>query len=210
MAADTAPAVRAFAAAVAVLIIACPCAMGLAVPTAVMVATGRGAELGILIKGGEALQRAGDVTTVVLDKTGTITEGRPAVTDVLPAPGAPRDADELLRLVASLEAASEHPLADALVREARERDLDLLPIEGFQSLTGRERVGIVAGSFVAVGNEKLMAEYAADLAPCRPRPSAWPSEGRTPVYAAIDGALAGLLAVADPLEAHGPRGRGAR
>jgi Cu+-exporting ATPase len=124
--ADTAPAVRAFAAAVAVLIIACPCAMGLAVPTAVMVATGRGAELGILIKGGEALQRAGDVTTVVLDKTGTVTEGRPAVTDVLPAPGASRNADELLRLVASLEAASEHPLADALVRQARERGLTLL------------------------------------------------------------------------------------
>ncbi|HKV10061.1 MAG TPA: heavy metal translocating P-type ATPase, partial [Thermoanaerobaculia bacterium] len=121
LAAGEAPAVRAFAAAVAVLIIACPCAMGLAVPTAVMVATGRGAELGILIKGGEALQRAGDVTTVVLDKTGTVTEGRPTVTDVILAPGSARTADDLLRLVAALEASSEHPLADAVVRRAKDQ-----------------------------------------------------------------------------------------
>ena len=121
VAADTAPVVRAFAAAVAVLIIACPCAMGLAVPTAVMVSTGKGAEAGVLIKGGEALQRAGDVTTVVLDKTGTVTEGRPTVTELVLAPGAPVDsADELLRLVASLEASSEHPLADAIVQHAKE------------------------------------------------------------------------------------------
>jgi Cu+-exporting ATPase len=200
VAADTAPAVRAFAAAVAVLIIACPCAMGLAVPTAVMVATGRGAELGILIKGGEALQRAGDVTTVVLDKTGTVTEGRPAVTDVLPAPGSLHNANELLRRVASLESASEHPLADALVREARERGLALLPIEGFQSLTGLGAVGVVSGSFVAVGNEKLMQEYAADVSPLKAEAERLAGEGQTPVYAAIDGALAGLLAVADPLK----------
>ncbi|MBW8875160.1 MAG: copper-translocating P-type ATPase [Acidobacteria bacterium] len=198
--ADTAPAVRAFAAAVAVLIIACPCAMGLAVPTAVMVATGRGAELGILIKGGEALQRAGDVTTVVLDKTGTVTEGIPDVTDVLPAPGAPRGADELLRLVASLEGSSEHPLADALVRKARNRGLALAPVEGFQSITGLGAVGVVAGSFVAVGNEKLMHEYAADVAPLQADAERLAGEGKTPVYAAVDGALAGLLAVADPLK----------
>ncbi|MEA2602957.1 MAG: P-type Cu+ transporter [Acidobacteriota bacterium] len=198
--ADTAPAVRAFAAAVAVLIIACPCAMGLAVPTAVMVATGRGAELGILIKGGEALQRAGDVTTVVLDKTGTVTEGRPAVTDIVPAPSAPRNADEILRLVASLEASSEHPLADALVRQAQERGLTLLPIEGFQSLTGLGAVGVVAGYFVAVGNEKLMVEYAADVSPLKAEAERLAGEGRTPIYAAVDGALAGLLAVADPLK----------
>ena len=105
-------AVRAFAAAVAVLIIACPCAMGLAVPTAVMVATGRGAEVGVLIKGGEALQRTGDVTTVVLDKTGTITEGAPAVTDIIVAPESARSENEMLALVASLESRSEHPLAD--------------------------------------------------------------------------------------------------
>ncbi len=198
VAADAAPAVRAFAAAVAVLIIACPCAMGLAVPTAVMVATGRGAELGILIKGGEALQRAGDVTTVVLDKTGTVTEGRPTVTDVIPIPG--RSGDELLSIVASLEASSEHPLADAIVRRAKEQGIALAPAEGFQSVTGQGAVGVVGGSFLAVGNEKLMSEYAVHPDPLRADAERLAGEGRTPVYVAIDGELAGLLAVADPLK----------
>jgi Cu+-exporting ATPase len=194
-------AVRAFAAAVAVLIIACPCAMGLAVPTAVMVATGKGAELGILIKGGEALQRAGDVTTVVLDKTGTITEGRPTVTDVLTAPGSAWSEESLLRAVASLESSSEHPLADAIVRHARERNLALGPPEEFQSVTGRGAVGVVEGSFLAAGNEKLMAEYAVDPAPLADRARRLTGEGKTPVWVAVDGELAGLLAVADPLKA---------
>jgi Cu+-exporting ATPase len=201
VAADSGSAVRAFAAAVAVLIIACPCAMGLAVPTAVMVATGKGAELGTLIKGGEALQRAGDVTTVLLDKTGTITEGRPTVTDVLPAPGAPRSADELLRVVAALESSSEHPLADAVVRHARERNLAFMTPEEFQSVTGQGVVGVVEGSFVAAGNEGLMADYAADPAPLAADAERLTGEGKTPVYVAIDGRLAGLLAVADPLKA---------
>ena len=200
VAADSGSAVRAFAAAVAVLIIACPCAMGLAVPTAVMVATGKGAELGILIKGGEALQRAGDVTTVVLDKTGTLTEGRPTVTDVISLPDAPRTADELLRVVASLESSSEHPLADAVVRHARETGLALAPSEGFQSITGQGAVGIVEGSFVAAGNERLMNDYAVDPAPLAADAGRLAGEGRTPVYVAIDGRLAGLLAVADPLK----------
>ncbi|MEO6195254.1 MAG: heavy metal translocating P-type ATPase [Thermoanaerobaculia bacterium] len=198
---NTGSAVRAFAAAVAVLIIACPCAMGLAVPTAVMVATGKGAELGILIKGGEALQRAGDVTTVLLDKTGTITEGRPTVTDVIPAPGAPRSADELLRIVAALESSSEHPLADAVVRHARERNLAFMTPEEFQSVTGQGVVGVVEGSFIAAGNEGLMADYAADPAPLAADAERLTGEGKTPVYVAIDGRLAGLLAVADPLKA---------
>jgi P-type Cu+ transporter len=198
VAADAAPAVRAFAAAVAVLIIACPCAMGLAVPTAVMVATGRGAELGILIKGGEALQRAGDVTTVVLDKTGTVTEGRPAVTDVIPAPGV--SPDELLQRVASLEASSEHPLAEAIVRHAREQGITLAATEGFQSVTGHGAVGIVNGASVAVGNEKLMTEYAVDVSPLRSNAERLAGDGKTPIYVAIDGALAGLLAVADPIK----------
>ena len=193
--------VRAFAAAVAVLIIACPCAMGLAVPTAVMVATGKGAEAGILIKGGEALQRAGDVSLVVLDKTGTVTEGQPAVTDVVVPPGAGLPADEMLRLVASLEASSEHPLADAIVRHARERSLATSPVEGFQSVTGRGAVGVVDGHALAVGNEALLADWAIKIDPLRAEAERLAGEGKTPIYAAIDGALAGLLAVADPIKA---------
>jgi Cu+-exporting ATPase len=198
---DGAPLVRAFAAAVAVLIIACPCAMGLAVPTAVMVATGRGAQLGLLIKGGEALQRAGDVTTVVLDKTGTVTAGRPAVTDVVIPPEASRSAEELLRLVASLEAASEHPLAEAVVRHAREeRGLTLAPVDGFQSFTGLGAVGVVEGSALAVGNAALLAEYAVRIDPLRETAERLAGEGKTAVFAAVDGALAGLLAIADPIK----------
>ena len=199
--ADAAPAVRGFAAAVAVLIIACPCAMGLAVPTAVMVSTGRGAELGVLIKGGEALQRAGDVTTVVLDKTGTVTEGRPTVTDLLVAPGASITDSELLRLVASLEASSEHPLADAIVRRAKDAGVTLASSEGFQSLTGLGAVGVVDGVALAVGNESLMANHAIDVWPLRLAAERLAGEGKTPVYAAANGALAGLLAVADPIKA---------
>ncbi|MFN2326927.1 MAG: heavy metal translocating P-type ATPase, partial [Gemmatimonadales bacterium] len=151
--ADAAPLVRGLAAAVTVLIIACPCAMGLAVPTAVMVATGRGASLGILIKGGEALQRAGDITTIVLDKTGTVTEGKPAVTDVVrPPAGVGLDDTALLRLVASLESSSEHPLAAAIVAHARQAGVELAPVEAFESHTGRGAVGIVEGHALAVGN----------------------------------------------------------
>ncbi|MFN2565900.1 MAG: heavy metal translocating P-type ATPase [Gemmatimonadaceae bacterium] len=220
VAADTAPAVRAFAAAVAVLIIACPCAMGLAVPTAVMVSTGKGAELGILIKGGEALQRAGDVDTVVLDKTGTVTEGRPTVTEVVlhearvPAgsalgggrPGmlaggtdAPPET-RLLRLVASLETASEHPVADAIVRHAKDRGLALVAPEAFESMTGRGVTGVVDGVTLAVGNDALMADYALDVSPLRPAAERLARAGKTPMYAAADGALIGLLAVADPVK----------
>ncbi|MFL6292130.1 MAG: heavy metal translocating P-type ATPase [Thermoanaerobaculia bacterium] len=197
VAADSAPAVRAFAAAVAVLIIACPCAMGLAVPTAVMVATGRGAELGALIKGGEALQRAGDITHVVLDKTGTVTEGRPTVTDVVNMEG--RQPEELLRLVASLEASSEHPLADAIVRHARDLGLSLAQTAEFQSVTGRGALGMVDGAALAVGNEKLMADYAVPVEPLRADAERLTAQGKTPVWVALDGRLAGLLAVADPI-----------
>jgi Cu+-exporting ATPase len=193
--------VRAFAAAVAVLIIACPCAMGLAVPTAVMVATGRGAELGVLIKGGEALQRAGDVTTVVLDKTGTVTEGRPTVTDVVLAPGAPVPEPDLLALVAALETMSEHPLADAVVRAARERGLALAVPEAFAAEPGRGATGAVAGRGLAVGNAALMAAWAVDVAPLAPAADRLAAEGKTPMYAAVDGALAGVVAVADPIRA---------
>ena len=200
--ADTAPAVRAFAAAVAVLIIACPCAMGLAVPTAVMVSTGKGAELGVLIKGGEALQRSGDIQTIVLDKTGTVTEGRPTVTDLLPAPGVPVMSEtELLRLVASLETSSEHPLADAIVRHAKDRDLALTSPETFESSTGRGATGVVDGVALAIGNAGLMADWAIDVTPLHSDAERLGGEGKAPVYVAANGALAGLFAIADPIKA---------
>jgi Cu+-exporting ATPase len=192
--------VRAFAAAVTVLIIACPCAMGLAVPTAVMVATGKGAELGILIKGGEALQEVGTVTTVALDKTGTVTEGRPTVTDVVLAPGATLTDAELLALVASLETMSEHPLADGIVRYAKERGLALDAPDGFKALGGRGAIGTVRGHTVVVGNETLMHEHQVDVAPLRARAESLAEDGKTPIYAAVDGRLAGLMAVADPIK----------
>jgi Cu+-exporting ATPase len=192
--------VRAFAAAVTVLIIACPCAMGLAVPTAVMVATGKGAELGILIKGGEALQEVGTVTTVALDKTGTVTEGRPTVTEVVLAPGAALAEAELLALVASIETTSEHPLADGIVRYAKQRGLALESAEGFKALSGRGAIGTVRGHAVVVGNATLMAERGIDAEPLRMRAESLAADGKTPIYAAVDGQLAGLLAVADPIK----------
>ena len=200
LAGATAPAVHAFAAAVAVLIIACPCAMGLAVPTAVMVATGRGAEAGVLMKGGEALQRAGAIDTVVLDKTGTVTEGRPTVTDVVVASGAPYADDALLALAAGLEGSSEHPLADAIVRHARDRGLTIATAERFQSVTGRGAMARVDGHDVLAGNETLLAEHAIDAAPLRDAAARLSEDAKTPVYVAIDGTLAGLLAVADPIK----------
>ena len=198
--AETAPAVRAFAAMVAVLIIACPCAMGLAVPTAIMVATGKGAELGILLKGGEALQRAGEVTTVVLDKTGTVTEGQPTVTEVILVSGTKWSERDLVRLVASLEASSEHPLAEAIVRHAQGLSLTLSTAEAFQSLTGRGAVGVVEGIALAAGNALLMADNAVDSAPVTQAAERLAAEGKTPMYIAIQGQLAGLIAVADPIK----------
>src|SRR3954471_25027455 len=200
VAAEQAPLVRAFAAAVAVLIIACPCAMGLAVPTAVMVATGKGAELGILIKGGEALQRARDIRTIVLDKTGTVTEGRPTVTDMVVAPDQSRAPDDILRLVASLETMSEHPLADAIVRHARERGLALGSPNDFQSVTGRGATGTVDGFALVVGNAALMAESGISTTPLAAEVERLAANGKTPMYVAIDGALAAVLAVADPIK----------
>jgi Cu+-exporting ATPase len=200
VAADHAPVASAVAAAVAVLIIACPCAMGLAVPTALMVATGKGAEQGILIKGGEALQRAAGVTTVVLDKTGTITEGRPAVTDVVTVVGAPWSEDELVRLAASLEVLSEHPVAEAIVTMAKERLIRLTAAESFRSLIGRGATGMVEGVTVVVGNEALMAEYGVAPTVLGPRANRLAEEGKTAVYVAINGRLAGLIAVADRIK----------
>ena len=205
IAAEQAPAVRAFAAAVAVLIIACPCAMGLAVPTAVMVATGKGAELGVLIKGGEALQRAGELNTVVLDKTGTVTEGKPTVTDVvLAVDGAfVHREDALLQLVASLESRSEHPLADAIVRYARERGLSVVEPDRFASHTGRGAIGVVNAAGIAfavvVGNAALLADHAVNTTALHAHVDRLANDGKTPMFVAVDGRLAGLIAVADPI-----------
>jgi len=197
--ANDAAAVRAFAAAVSVLIIACPCAMGLAVPTAVMVATGKGAELGVLIKGGEVLQRAGDVDVVVLDKTGTVTVGTPAVTDVVIAPDAALEQDEILALVASLESVSEHPLADAIVRHARALDIGTSRVDEFESLTGRGVTGMIDHHRVLVGNRRLMEEQGVDTSALMNDVIRLASLGRTPMLAAIDGRLVAVLAVADPI-----------
>jgi Cu+-exporting ATPase len=191
--------VRAFAAAIAVLIIACPCAMGLAVPTAVMVATGRGASLGVLVKGGEALERAGRVTTVVLDKTGTLTEGRPALVGLRTRAGG-LDEARLLALGAALEASSEHPLGEAIVAEARARGLPVLPVERFESLTGRGVAGRVDGHEVIAGSARLMAERGLDPGELRAAADAWSEEGATPVFVAVDGVVEGALAVADPIK----------
>jgi len=199
VAAETAPAVRAFAAAVAVLVIACPCAMGLAVPTAVMVATGKGAELGVLIKGGEALQRAGSLDTVVLDKTGTVTEGRPAITDVISFD--PDRADvEVLELAAAVERRSEHPLAAAIVAAAQDRGLTLGAVDAFDSHPGRGVTGVVRGIAVAAGNARLMAEWAVDTSAASAQVERLATESRTIVLVAVDGRLAGLIAIADPVK----------
>ena len=195
-----APLVRGFAAAVAVLIIACPCAMGLAVPTAVMVATGKGAEFGTLIKGGEALQKAQELQTVVLDKTGTLTEGKPSVTDVLLAPGSPWDVESLLTHVASLEKSSEHPLADAIVASAEERGLTLSDAGSFEARSGRGAVGTVGGTEVAIGNRVLMAELRVDQTPLVREAEGLAAQGKTAMFVALGGKLAGLLAVADPIK----------
>ena len=192
--------VRAFAAAVTVLIIACPCAMGLAVPTAVMVATGRGADHGILVKGGEALQRLEKIDTVVLDKTGTITEGRPAVTGIVTVPGG-FSSDEMLRLTASLERSSEHPLGEAVVRYTAQRGLALAEDSDFTAKPGQGATGVVEGHALAVGNRALMEEWSIGTEPLRQQAEEMAEGGKTPLYVAIDGNLVGVIAVADTLKA---------
>jgi P-type Cu+ transporter len=188
---------QALVSAVTVMIIACPCAMGLAVPTAVMVSTGRGAELGVLIKGGEALERSQRIDTVVLDKTGTITEGRPAVRAVEPAPDA--DGNRLVELAAAVERSSEHPLGQAIVDEAASRKLPALAAADFENRPGRGVVATVEGRRVAVGNAALLRELDIDPAPVALRADAMAAEGLTPMYVAVDGRLAGLIGVADPV-----------
>jgi P-type Cu+ transporter len=200
---------QAFVAAVTVLVIACPCAMGLAVPTAVMVATGRGANYGILIKGGEALQRLEKIDTVVLDKTGTITVGRPKVTDFLllsndgkmaMSQSMSLDGDYVLRAAAELERASEHPLAEAVVQYATERGLNLPQAHDFESFPGLGVVGVVDGEIILIGNPALMKKYGVTTEPVEATAERMSEEGKTPLWVAIDNELVAILAVADTIK----------
>jgi Au+-exporting ATPase len=184
--------------AVAVLIIACPCAMGLATPTSIMVGTGRGAEMGILFRKGEALQLLRDAKVVAFDKTGTLTEGKPALTDFRTVEGFVES--EVLSLVAAVEAQSEHPLARAITRAASDRGLSVPDAAGFESLTGQGARATVAGRLVNVGSARLMAGLGLDTTAFAADADRLGDEGKSPLYAAIDGKLAAILAVSDPIK----------
>jgi Cu+-exporting ATPase len=188
--------------AVAVLIIACPCALGLATPMSIMVATGRGATLGVLFRDAAAIENLRKVDTLIIDKTGTLTEGHPAFDRVVPASGIA--ADEVLRLAASLDQASEHPLAEAIVRAAREKGLSLEKPEDFQSLSGIGVSGRVAGKALALGNTALMQQINVAVEQLVPQAEALRSEGASVMYLSADGALVGLLAVSDPIKQSTP------
>jgi Cu+-exporting ATPase len=180
---------------VAVLIIACPCAMGLATPTSIMVGTGKGAESGILIKGGEALEGAHKLTTVVLDKTGTLTKGEPELTDIVVTDGIPDK--ELLRLVASAERGSEHPLGEAIVKGAKGRGLSIPDAEAFEAVTGGGVRARVEGREVLVGNRRFLTEAGVSEDGLVPKSEELAAGGKTPMFVAVDGKPAGLVAVAD-------------
>ncbi|MGH8847617.1 MAG: heavy metal translocating P-type ATPase, partial [Polaromonas sp.] len=184
--------------AVAVLIIACPCALGLATPMAIMVGTGRGATGGVLIKNAEALEVMAKVDTLVTDKTGTLTVGKPRLMAVEVGEGFAED--RVLALVASLERASEHPLAAALVAGAEGRGLDPLPASDFRSITGMGAVGTVDGRVVAVGNLSLLDSFGIAPGDWPPRAEVLRAQGQTVVFAAVDGKVAGLIGVADPIK----------
>jgi Cu+-exporting ATPase len=189
---------RAMINSVAVLLIACPCAMGLATPTAVMVGTGRGAEMGVLLKSGEALESAAKISMVLLDKTGTITRGQPAVTDIRLSNGT--DEAEILRLAASVEDGSEHPLGEAIVAEARARDLKLTTPGGFAAQAGRGVSAEVEGHAILVGNQRWMEESAAELNGLGDSAGALQMQGKTAVFVAMDGEVRALIGIADTLK----------
>ena len=184
--------------AVAVLIIACPCALGLATPMAIMVGTGRGAGEGILIRNAEALELLEKVTTLVVDKTGTLTVGKPILTSLVPAEGF--DEASLLQSTASLERASEHPLAAAILAAAQDKKIELLPVDAFQSVTGKGVTGTVQGKKVAIGNAALMSDLGAAIDTLKEKAEALQAEGQTVMYVASDGRLAGFVAVSDPIK----------
>ena len=183
---------------IAVLVIACPCALGLATPTAIMVGTGKGAENGILIKSGQALEAAYQLDTIVLDKTGTITVGKPSLTDLLPLGAFNRS--DLLQLIASAEQHSEHPLAQAILEAAEEEGLDLLPVSHFEAIVGRGLSAQVEGKHLLVGNESLMEEKNIDSSAFQEQLLELSQEGKTAMFVAIDGQLAGIIAVADEMK----------
>jgi P-type Cu+ transporter len=195
---DTGRLTFAIGTAIAVLIIACPCALGLATPTAIMVGTGKAAELGVLIGGGEALEHARRLTTIVLDKTGTITSGTPSVTAVTTAPGFGER--ELLRLVAAAEVGSEHPVGEAIVDHARRLDLALPAADGFEAVAGQGIRARVDGHLVAAGNEALMRRESVDVTVLAPLAARDAEAGQTPMFVALDGQAAGVVSVADTLK----------
>jgi Cu+-exporting ATPase len=184
--------------AVAVLIVACPCALGLATPMAIMVGTGRGARAGILIRNAEALEIFGKVDTLIIDKTGTLTEGKPSLSAVIPQPGTSEN--DLLQLVASLERSSEHPLAAAIVKGAVAKKLSLSDVAGFNSTTGKGVKGTVSGKQVAVGNAELFHDLSVDPSPLLGRAEDLRKEGQTVMLIAVDGKAAGIVGVADPIK----------
>lgn len=184
--------------AVAVLIIACPCAMGLATPTSIMVGTGRAAELGVLFRKGEALQALRDVSVIALDKTGTLTKGRPELTDLVPAKGF--EYSEVLALVAAVETRSEHPIAEAIVLAAKQQGITLAPIEGFDAVPGFGVTAKVDGRVVSVGADRFMTQLGLDVASFKSAAQRLGEQGKSPLYAAIDGRLAAVIAVADPIK----------
>ncbi len=190
--------VFAIVSAVSVLIIACPCALGLATPMSIMTATGRGAQAGVLIKDAEALERFSTVDTLIVDKTGTLTEGKPVLTDVVAAGGF--DEAKVLSLAASLETGSEHPLAEAIVDGARERGASVEKAEEFDSVTGKGVAGKVGGASVALGNRAMMDSLNVEVGALSERADALRSEGKTAMFVSVDGKAAGLVAVADPIK----------
>jgi len=194
----TPPMAFALIAAVSVLIIACPCALGLATPMSIMVGVGRGAQAGVLIRNAEALERLEKVDTVVIDKTGTLTEGKPQVTGIHPASGF--DQNTLLRLGASLERSSEHPLAEAMLAKAGELELTLSEPEDFQALNGKGVTGRIEGTQIVLGNRLLMESEAVDLSACADSAEALRHDGATVIFIAVNGQYAGLFAIADPIK----------
>jgi P-type Cu+ transporter len=199
--AATSPWIMALVAAIAVLVVACPCALGLATPTAIMVGTGQGAEQGILIKGGESLERIQAVNAVVLDKTGTITRGKPELTDVVMPPGASLTEAEMLRFAAGAESASEHPLARAIVDGARARGIEpASALDGFTAIPGGGIAARIEGHDLRIGTRALLAEHGIDTANFEPQLAPLESAGKTAMLVAIDGVVAGILGVADTVK----------